>query len=170
MSCWKINWSKFVALCNLIFLLSPRWNCWGSVKKKLISWKSNWTVAPLKIRCNGRANIWRNLCLLVACSLLMKWSTWLELPRERATKVRSSICICVVCVVCSSPCLRIAAFWHTHPALDLTHTYTHTQTLRSMLLRKYLGLYDEKSMTCTYLIILRIIPCCLPTEVLNQRR
>ena len=77
------------------------------------------------------------------------------------------ICMCCVCLF--PPLLRNCRFLaHLSRLGSNTHTYVHI--LRSMLLRKYLGLYDEKSMTCTYLIILRIIPCCLPTEVLNQRR
>jgi len=38
--------------------------------------------------------------------------------------------ICMCCVCCLSPlfsCFGIAAFWHNHPVLDLTYTYTHSE-------------------------------------------
>jgi len=38
--------------------------------------------------------------------------------------------ICMCCVCCLSPlfpCFGIAAFWHNHPVLDLTHTYTDSE-------------------------------------------
>jgi len=81
------------------------------------------------------------------------------------------LCTCVRCV-CYLPshCPETAALWHPLPCPQHIHTHTHTHTLKACFLRKYLGLNDEKSMTCTYLIILRIIPCCLPTEVLDRKR